>query len=64
MALQGFRRWKGRVERAVGDATGDRRVEATGAEEALSGEYPDQLAVVRALGEVRQAHGDVLAEPE
>jgi uncharacterized protein YjbJ (UPF0337 family) len=51
-------RWKGRVKRGVGDATGDRRVEATGAIEELAGREPDGRTLERAEQAVREQHGD------
>jgi uncharacterized protein YjbJ (UPF0337 family) len=59
MAGKWLTRWKGRVKREVGDATGDRRVEAEGAVEQLSGREPDAHLLDRAEHAVRRKHGDI-----
>lgn len=53
------KRLKGRVKREVGEATGDRHVEAEGVVEARSGEEPDESTLARAEQDVRRKHGDV-----
>jgi uncharacterized protein YjbJ (UPF0337 family) len=58
MAGKWLTRWKGRVKRGVGDATGDRRVEAVGAVEELAGREPDDSTLERAEQAVRRKHGD------
>jgi uncharacterized protein YjbJ (UPF0337 family) len=58
MAGKWLTRWKGRVKREVGDATGDRRVEAAGAVEELAGREPDAPTLDRAHEAVRRKHGD------
>ena len=51
-------RVKGKVEEAVGWATGDRRVEAKGKAEEETGETPDDATLEDVEDEVREAHGD------
>jgi uncharacterized protein YjbJ (UPF0337 family) len=52
-------RVKGKVEEAVGWATGDRRVEAKGKVEEETGESPDEETVEDVEDDVREDHGDV-----
>ena len=52
-------RVKGRVEEAVGWATGDRRVEAKGKVEEETGESPGDDTVEDVEDDVREDHGDV-----
>jgi uncharacterized protein YjbJ (UPF0337 family) len=54
--------WKGRVKREVGEATGDRRVEAEGAIETLGGRKADPGTVDAATEDIRAKHGDVLPD--
>jgi uncharacterized protein YjbJ (UPF0337 family) len=49
---------KGKVEEAVGWATGDRRVEAKGKVEEETGDTPDEETLEQAEDEVRADHGD------
>ena len=50
---------KGKVEEAVGWATGDREVEAKGKVEAETGDEPDEETVEEVEDEVREEHGDI-----
>jgi uncharacterized protein YjbJ (UPF0337 family) len=50
---------KGKVEEAVGWATGDREVEAKGKVEAETGDEPDEETVDEVEDEVREEHGDI-----
>ncbi len=52
-------RVKGKVEEAVGWATGDRRTEAKGRVEEKTGDSPDESTIEDAEDEVREDHGDV-----
>ena len=54
-----FNRWKGRIKREIGEATGDRHVEAKGEAEAVTGRSPDDETVDAALHHVRHRHGDI-----
>ena len=54
--------WKrlfGRVKREVGEATGDRKVEAKGATQALTGQKPDDDVVIHVEEAMRRKHGDI-----
>jgi uncharacterized protein YjbJ (UPF0337 family) len=59
MRKRGWIRWRGRVKREIGEATGDRRVEAEGAIEASLGRAPDPRELDRAERAVRRRHGDI-----
>ena len=59
MTKRSFTRWKGRVKREIGEATGDRHVEAKGAVEARTGDTPDDATLGRAEHVVRRKHGDI-----
>jgi uncharacterized protein YjbJ (UPF0337 family) len=50
---------KGKVEEAVGWATGDREVEAKGKVEAETGDEPDEETVEEVEDDVREEHGDI-----
>jgi uncharacterized protein YjbJ (UPF0337 family) len=50
---------KGKVEEAVGWATGDREVEAKGKVEAETGDEPDEETVDEVEDDVREEHGDI-----
>jgi uncharacterized protein YjbJ (UPF0337 family) len=63
MAKRAFTRWKGRVKREVGEATGDRRVEAKGTVEARTGTEPDDEGLGRAEQAVRRKHRDTSRGP-
>jgi uncharacterized protein YjbJ (UPF0337 family) len=52
-------RVKGKVEEALGWATGDREAEAKGRVEEETGHQPSDDEVDQAEDEVRQDHGDV-----
>ena len=52
-------RVKGKVEEAVGWATGDRRTEAKGKVEEETGDAPDDAAIEEVEDDVREDHGDV-----
>lgn len=52
-------RVKGKVEEAVGWATGDREVEAKGKVEAETGDEPDEETVDEVEDDVREEHGDI-----
>ena len=52
-------RVKGKVEEAVGWATGDRRTEAKGKVEEETGDSPDDGTLEDVEDEVREDHGDV-----
>jgi uncharacterized protein YjbJ (UPF0337 family) len=52
-------RIKGKAEQVVGDATGDRRVEAEGVLESRLGHKPAADEVSRAEHDMRAAHGDI-----
>jgi len=54
-----WRRWFGRAERLVGEATGDRRVEARGAAEAATGKAANDDIVERELEATRRQHKDI-----
>jgi uncharacterized protein YjbJ (UPF0337 family) len=61
MRARWLTRLRGRIQREVGEATGDRRVEAQGAATAELAEQPDEETVDRAEQRIRRKHGDVLA---
>ena len=63
MTKRSFTRWKGRVKREIGEATGDRRVEAKGAVEAGTGGKPDDATLGNAEHVVRRKHGDIPRGP-
>jgi len=50
---------KGKLKEALGNATGDRHVEAVGRVEAATGHEPDEREAREAEIEVRRAHGDI-----
>lgn len=52
-------RLKGKVEEAVGWATGDRRTEAKGKVEDQTGDSPDDATLEDVEDGVREDHGDV-----
>lgn len=52
-------RVKGKIEEAVGWATGDREAEAKGRVEAESGSAPSEDEVDQQEDEVRKDHGDI-----
>jgi hypothetical protein len=56
-------RWFGKVEREVGEATGDRTVEARGAVREHKGATPAEHEVDRSVDDVRVKHGDVIEPP-
>jgi hypothetical protein len=56
-------RWFGNVEREVGEATGDRIVEARGAAREDKGRAPDGDELDRSVDDVRVKHGDVIDRP-
>jgi uncharacterized protein YjbJ (UPF0337 family) len=57
--MKRWRRWYGRTKAEVGQATGDRRVEAEGVAEAATGKRPSKQAVQRELDITRREHHDV-----
>jgi len=59
MAGDDVTRVKGKVEEAVGWATGDREAEARGRVEEETGRPADDAEVDRAEEEVRRDHGDL-----
>lgn len=52
-------RVKGKIEEAVGWATGDRKAEAKGRVEAETGRAPSEDEVDQQEDEVRKDHGDI-----
>ena len=52
-------RTKGKLKEVVGQATGDRHVEAVGRVEAETGHEPDQQEEREAEKQVRRNHGDI-----
>ena len=50
---------KGKLKEALGNVTGDRRVEAVGRVEATKGHEPDDREEREAEQEVRRDHGDI-----
>ncbi|HVM04062.1 MAG TPA: hypothetical protein VM242_02720 [Acidimicrobiales bacterium] len=52
-------RVKGKIEEAVGWATGDREAEAKGRVEGETGSAPSEDEVDRREDEVREDHGDI-----
>ena len=55
-------RAKGKLKEVVGNATGDRHVEAVGRVEADTGQEPDEREEQQAETEVRRDHGDIREE--
>ncbi len=53
-----LRRLKGRLKRELGEATGDRTVEAKGFVEATGGRAPERDERDRVVRHVRRRHGD------
>ena len=54
-----FTRWKGRMKRELAESAGDRKAEAEGLVEAVTGEEPDDQTLERATRQVRRKHGDI-----
>jgi uncharacterized protein YjbJ (UPF0337 family) len=59
MPYSPLRKWIGRIRREVGEATGDRGVEAKGAVESRTGQTPSSHSLDRVTRRIRKKHGDV-----